>query len=107
MSSVHSVHSGGACAIAAHSLGDSGQGDRPDWCVATLVLQLRQRRWAALWRHPVLRNLGVIVVARSAQGGMLFHDQSTWGEDSDDSDDESKCAEVIDWKFGPAKKSHA
>ena len=55
----------------------------------------------------VLRHLGVIVVARSAHGGMLFHDQSTWGEDTDDSDDESKCAEVTAWKFGPAKKSHA
>ena len=106
MSSVHSVLSGGACAIAAHSLGDSGQGDRPDWCVATLVPQLRPGRWAALWWRPVLRHLGVIVVARSAHGGMLFHDQST-GEATDDSDDESKCAEVTAWKFGPAKKSHA
>ena len=78
----------------------------------TGVLRLWSRNCGrGVGRHsgctPVLRHVSVIVVARSAQGGMLFHDQSTGGEDSDDSDDESKCAEVTAWKFGPAKKSHA
>ena len=88
--------------------------------LVTVVKEIAQTGVSRLWsrncgrgvgRHsggaPVLRHLGVIVVARSAHGGMLFHDQSTWGEDTDDSDDESKCAEVTAWKFGPAKKSHA
>ena len=88
--------------------------------LVTAVKEISQTGVSRLWSRncgrgvgwhsggtPVLRHLGVIVAARSARGGMLFHDQSTGGEDSDDSDDESKCAEVTAWKFGPAKKSHA
>ena len=58
--------------------------------LVTVVKEIAQtgvsRRWSrncgrGVGRHsggaPVLRHLGVIVVARSAHGGMLFHDQST------------------------------
>ena len=106
MSSVHSVLRGRAQLL--HTV------------LVTVVKEIAQtgvsRRWSrnggrGVGRHsggaPVLRHLGVIVVARSAHGGMLFHDQSTRVVDTDDSDDESKCAEVTAWKFGPAKKSHA
>ena len=88
--------------------------------LVTAVKEIAQTGVSRLWsrncgrsvgRHSggtaVLRHLGVIVAARSAQCGMQFHDWSTEGEDSDDSDDESKCAGVTVWKFGPAKKSHA
>ena len=87
MSSVHQAHAAGACAIAAHSPGDSGPRGRPDWRVAILGR--------------------VIVAAKSAGRAMRFHDRSTRAEDSDDSDDEDQGENVTAWKFGSAKKSLA
>ena len=62
---------------------------------------------------PVLRHLGVIVVARAGAHNMRFHDRAS-GELSDDSDDddahdpESKVQSqsLTAWKLGPAKRSH-
>ena len=74
------------------------------------------RHWArncgrGVGRHsggaPVLRHLGVLVAARAAQHGMRFHDRSTGGEDSDDSDEEDQGENATVWKFGSAKKSLA
>ena len=54
----------------------------------------------------VLKGLGVIVVAKPPQNGMRFHDRSTEGEDSDDSDQEHQFSTTV-WKFGLAHKSNA
>ena len=73
------------------------------------------RRWSRncgrnVGRHSggvaVLKRLGVIVVAKPPENGMRFHDRSTEGEDSDDSDQEHQSTPTV-WKFGLAKKSNA
>ena len=55
-----------------------------------------------------MRHLGVLVVAKSAKGGMRFHDRSARGEESDDSDDGARRVEATaTWKLGPVRKSLA
>ena len=89
--------------------------------LVTVVKEIAQTGVSRLWsrncgrgvgRHAggvtVLHHLGVIVVAKSPEGGMQFHDRSTDGGDSDDSDDSDQEFEgTTSWKFGPAEKSDA